>query len=165
MTLSVLVYGIGLFIVALTMHVLVWNLFRIRKEILWLAVIFFVIPGIILAASSTAGLLDATAVAACGMLYVAMAVAYIQTYPALREDIPSVRILMSIHSHSGSMTCREIVEHLAPSQLFEPKIAELENDFLIRIRDDRLHLTALGGKLSGVFYYYRKLLGHEAGRG
>jgi len=165
MPLFVLAYGICLFFAALVMHVALWNLFRIRREILWLAVVFIAIPAVIVASSWTIGFLDTTSTIAAGMLYTALAVVYIQTYPALREDVPSIRILMTVYGRSGSMTRREIIDHLARQRLFETKIADLENDALIYVREDRMHLTTMGTVLARVFHSYRKLFGRTAGRG
>jgi predicted membrane channel-forming protein YqfA (hemolysin III family) len=165
MTLLALACGIGLFAAVLVAHVLMWNLLRIRKELLWLAFVFFVIPGVVLLSAWSAGFLDASSVAASGMLYASLAVVYVQTYPALREDIPSIRILMSVHRQSGGMTRSEIIEHLEAQGLFDAKIQDLQDDALVRVQDDRLYLTAMGARLAGMFHYYRKLLGHALGRG
>lgn len=165
MTLLVLACGIGLFVAALAIHVLMWNLLRVRKEILWLAFVFFVIPGMALLSTWLAGFLDTSSVTASGMLYASLAVVYVQTYPALREDIPSIGILMSVHRQSGGMTRPEIIEQFVAQGFFDTKIKDLQNDALVHVQDDRLYLTAIGAKLAGVFYYYRRLLGHAAGRG
>ena len=165
MTLLVLAYGIGLFLAVLVTHVLIWNLLRIRKEILWLAFVFFVVPGATLLLVWSADLLDVSSVTASGMLHASLAVVYIQTYPALREDIPSIRILMSVHRRPEGMTRPEIIERLVAQGFFDTKIKDLQNDALVCAQDDRLYLTVMGSRLAGVFHYYRKLLGHAVGRG
>ncbi len=165
MTLLALACGIGLFVAILVVHVLMWNLLRIRKEMLWLALVFFAVPGLALQLVWSAGFLDASSVTASGLLYAALAVVYVQTYPALREDIPSVRIIMSVRRQPGGMTRSEIIEHLVPHGIFDAKIKDLQNDALVRVQNDRLYLTAMGARLAGVFHYYRKLLGQAAGNG
>ncbi len=165
MTFSALIAGIFLFFVVLAMHALLWNLFKIKKEILWLAAVFIVAPGAVAGLSWALGVANASFTIASGMLYVALAAVYIQTYPALREDIPSIRILMTIRAGSNGMTRREIIERLMRQKLFSTKIADLENDALICIQEDRMRLTTMGAALARIFQAYRKLLGHAAGRG
>lgn len=165
MTQFVIACGVGLFVVVLTLHVLMWNLIRIKKEMLWMVFIFFVVPGTALLSAWLAGFLDALSAIASGMLYTSLAVVYIQTYPAVREDIPSIRILMSVHRQPGGMTRFEIIEHLVAHGFFGIKIKDLQNDSLVRAQDDRLYLTAMGAGLASVFHHYRKLLGHAVGKG
>lgn len=165
MTLSVLAYGFFLFFFALVAHVLLWNLFKIKKEILWLTAVFIVIPGLIMLSWRAMDFSSTESTIAIGMLYAALAVVYMQTYPALREDIPSIRILMTVQEHSGSMMHHEIIAHLAQQKLFETKIADLENDALIYIRENRMHLTTMGAVLAKIFRTYRRLLGYAVGRG
>jgi len=165
MTFTVLACGIGLFIAALTTHVLLWNLFCIRKEVLWLIIVFMVIPLIILITLCATGCLDITVATAAGLLHMALAAVYVQTYPALREDIPSIRILMLVHENYGGMTRHELVAQLARHKLFETKILDLENDSFIRVMDGRMTLTTAGTVLAATFYFYRRLLRCDAGKG
>ena len=165
MTISVFAYGIGLFFAALTMHVTSWNLFRIKKEALWLVIIFMFIPSVILVSLWAADHLQTPLATAAGMLHMVLAVVYIQTYPALREDIPSIRILVLLHKHPEGLSREQILQLLAQQQLFETKIADLENDAFVHIRGEKINLTTAGAILSAVFNLYRKLLGSEAGKG
>lgn len=166
MTFSLLAHGIGLFVAALTAHVLLWNMFRIRKEVLWLAVVFVVIPLMALAALRATGYLEtAASTVAIGLLHMALTVVYVQTYPALREDIPSLRILTLVHAHSGGLTRDDLVTRLAGHGLFETKVSDLENDAFVRTRDGRMTLTVAGAALAAVFDFYRRWLGHASGKG
>ncbi len=166
MTFSLLAHGIGLFIAALVTHVLLWNMFRIRKEVLWLAVVFVVIPLMALAALRAAGYLEtAASMIAIGLLHMALTAVYVQTYPALREDIPSLRILTLVHAHAGGLTRDDLVTRLAGHGLFETKISDLENDAFVRVRDGRMTLTVAGAALAGVFHLYRRLLASKVGKG
>lgn len=165
MTPSVLVGGAGLFLAVLITHVLIWNLFRIRQEIFWLALVFFILPWPLLFLIWNAGHLDVSSATALGILYISLAVVYVQTYPALREDIPSIRILLTVHEKRGGMTRSEIIRRLGTRDFFETKIHDLQNDALVRVRNERLHLTIMGAVLACVFYYYRKALGRDFGKG
>jgi hypothetical protein len=166
MTFSLLAHGIGLFVAALITHVLLWNMFRIRREVLWLAVVFVVIPLMVLATLRAVGYLEtAVSATAVGLLHMALAVVYVQTYPALREDIPSLRILMLVHGHPGGRTRDDLVAQLTGHGLFETKLRDLENDAFVRARDGRMTLTAAGAALATVFDLYRRWLGRSAGKG
>ena len=165
MTFTVLACGIGLFIAALTTHVLLWNLFCIRKEVLWLIIVFMIVPFMILVTLCAAGCLDITMATAVGLLHMALAAVYVQTYPALREDIPSMRILMAVHENYGGLTRHELVARLARHKLFETKILDLENDSFVRVMDGRMTFTTAGAALAATFNFYRRLLGCDAGKG
>lgn len=166
MTFSLLAHGIGLFVAALITHVLLWNMFRVKKEVLWLAVVFVVIPLVALAALRAAGYLEtATSTIAIGLLHMALAVAYIQTYPALREDIPSVHILMRVHSQPNGLSREEILGQLDGARFLETKVEDLENDAFVVSRGGILHLTPVGTVLAVIFGLYRRLLGIQSGKG
>lgn len=165
MTLSVLACGMGLFLAALMTHVALWNIFLVRKEIAWLAFVFIVIPLAILALLYAAGLLETVFILAAGMVHLALSAVYIQTYPALREDIPSIRILMMLQANPQGLSRGQVLDGLARDQLFDTKVADLENDAFVRVRDGRMYLTNAGTILATVFLLYRKLLGSETGKG
>ena len=165
MTLSVLVHGVGLFLASMIVHVLLWNMFRIRKEVLWLAIVFIAIPIMILVALWATGYADAAFTTATGMLHMALALMYIQTYPALREDIPSIRILMRVHSQPNGMKREDILSQLDGARFLETKIDDLENDVLVASDRGVLRLTFVGTLLAVIFGLYRRLLGIQSGRG
>ena len=63
---------------------------------LWLFILFLLLPivvAIVLVVSGSSTVVD---VLAAWLVHVSIAVAYVQTYPALREQIPSFRILLAI---------------------------------------------------------------------
>lgn len=165
MTLTVLIYGVGLFFAALAMHILLWNLCRIRKEILWLVVVFMAVPLMALVMLCVIGYLDVTLAAAIGLLHTALAVVYVQTYPALRDEIPSIQILRRVHSQTNGLSREDILDQLAGARLLEAKVEDLENDAFVTSDKGILRLTVAGTFLAVTFGLYRQLLGIKSGKG
>lgn len=146
-------------------HVLLWRVARVNKEIFWLFVIFLLFPLLLVVAAMAFGRNDVTVNVAIALVEVSIAVVYIQTYPALREDIPSIRILTLVDSQADGMNKEDILSQLDGAQFLETKIDDLENDALVISTDGILHLTAAGGLLAMVFGFYRRLLGSSSSQG
>jgi len=163
---SVLLWGIAAFAATLGAHIAVWQLARPRREMLWLFVLFLLLPAVVViltVVSGRAGMPEALAV---WLMHAALSVVYVQTYPAVREEIPSFRILLAI-SAAGEhgLTRDRVLSLFEHSTLFADKMIDLDNDGLLRQVEGRLHLTRAGRLIAVVFHHYRRLLGLESGRG
>ena len=167
MTLALLL-GLATFTINLLLHAAIWNIFRVRKEILALLAMFIVVPAVGYFGGGMASFLPPWSLAAAGLLHLMLACAYIQTYPALREDIPSVRILFMIYANPGIQSS-DIVRHLQmEGRLNTHKVEDLWRDGLIVRPDlpsDHLTLTRSGALLAAFFYFYRKILGAQRDQG
>lgn len=163
---SLLLWGIVAFVATLGVHIVVWQFARPRREMLWLFALFLLLPliaAVLMAVSGYAGTLD---VLAAWMLQAALSVAYVQTYPAIREEIPSFQILLAISAAGERGLNRvEILTLFGGSSLFSDKMADLSDDGLLREVDGRLRLTRAGRLIALTFYHYRRLLGLESGLG
>lgn len=164
---SGLAAGVGAFLALLAVQVVLWRLLRIRREMLGLAVVYLFLPFVVLL-----GLFMGTAAARldlmlAGFLYVALACGYIQTYPALREDIPSFRILFAIDAAGPAGLSEEgVVAVMQTDKLFTRKTEDLSNDRLVGVdADGKVHLLPAGRVLALVFRAYRKTLGLQRGLG
>jgi len=146
-------------------HVLLWRVARVNREIFWLFAIFLLCPLLLVAAAVACGYSDALESVAIALVHTSLAVVYIQTYPALREDIPSIRILMLVDSQPNGMTREDILNQLDGAQFLETKIEDLENDILVASDGAVLRLTPAGTLLAVTFGLYRRLLGTPSGRG
>ncbi len=166
MPVSLLLWGIVAFTATLGAHVAVWQLVRPRREMLWLFGLFLLLPAVttvVVVVSGGAGLLEGLAV---WLMHAALSVAYVQTYPAIREEIPSFRILLTISAAGERGLSRdEVLSLFEGSTLFADKMADLDNDGLLRLVDGRLRLTRAGRLMALVFHRYRRLLGLESGLG
>ena len=164
----VLLLGLATFAINLLVHAAIWNLFRVHKEIQALLILFVVAPSIGYLGLVLTSLVPPWPVIAAGLLHLMLACAYIQTYPALREDIPSVRILFMIHANPGIHNS-DVVRHFHMEGLLDSqKVKDLGRDGLIVKSDSpssRLVLTKSGALLAAFFYSYRKILGVHRDQG
>lgn len=166
MPVSILLWAFIAFAATLAVHVVVWRLCRVRREMLWVFVLFLLLPIVVTGLAMATGYVGATYTLAVWLIHAALSVVYVQTYPAFREEIPSFRILLAISVTGGrGMSQQEILSLFEKSSLFADKMTDLNNDGLLREVDGRLCLTPAGRLLALVFYRYRRLLGLESGLG
>lgn len=164
---GILFFGFILFLASLILHLVLWRLFDIKKEILTLFSLFIGLPLLALAGLWASGVWDATQALAIGVFDFALAVSYIQTYPTLRTDIPTFRILILLDHYRGTgLDERFIIERLRDSpHMFSRKVVELERDGLAVRREGRIYLTFAGLLITRIFIYYRRMLGLPYGAG
>lgn len=144
---------------------LLWRIALVKKEILWLFATLLLCPLLLVTAAIVCGYVEFMEGVAIALVHTALAVVYIQTYPALREDIPSIRILMLVDSQPDGMDRRDILSQLDGAQFLETKIDDLESDALIASDGVVLRLTHIGTLLAMIFGLYRRLLGASSGQG
>lgn len=154
-----------MFAAAMVTHVLLWRIARVGKEIFWLFAIFLLCPLLLVAAATAFGYSGAMEGLAIALVQTSLAVVYIQTYPALREDIPSIRILMLVDSQPDGMPREDILSQLDGAQFLETKIEDLESDVLVTSEGGVLRLRPAGALLASIFGLYRRLLGSQSGQG
>lgn len=164
---SVLAAGVGAFLALLAVQVVLWRVIDVKREMLGLGVIYLLLPLFVflaVALLTSTSLLDLILL---GFLYLALACGYIQTYPALREDIPTFRILFAIDAAgSEGLSGEGIVAALGTDNLLAKKMADLYGDRLIGVdADGKMHLLPAGRFLAIVFRTYRKTLGMQRGLG
>jgi hypothetical protein len=165
MTIYVLSTGFICFALALTTQIVIWRICAPKKQMFWLFGIFLCLPllaPIVCTLLFEFKLLDSLAAT---LLWLAMAAAYIQTYPALREDIPSFKLLLLLEKEQAGMSKKQIITAMKTDNLFSTKLEELENDSLLVTKNGKLELSPAGRKLANLFYFYRKMLGLERGEG
>lgn len=166
MTLYPIISGLALFIAIFCIHVMCWRECAVRRAMLWLLLLFIGTPvgvaGIFLAAApaSVLNVLVAT------MICLSCSVVYIQTYTAVKEDIPSFRILLYLESQDArGANESELLEQLRTETLFADKIVDLVNDSLISVENGVCRLKPAGRLLARAFLTYRRMLGLELGAG
>lgn len=165
-TVFVLLSGFGLFVLSLVTHLLVWRIGSIKREVLWLFVLFFGLPLVPLLWLYGIAHVSGLEMLAIELLEVALASAYVQTYPVLRHVIPSFRILLLISTQGqAGLTKEEIMQALAHESLFSGGLDDLENDSLVTKVGDRYQVTRSGVVLARIFRLYRRALGAEQGLG
>ncbi len=155
----------SLFAAALIAHVLLWRFVRVKREIFWLFMIFLLCPLLLVPTVVVSGHEGTKEAIAIALVHISLAFVYIQTYPGLREDIPSIRILKLVHSQPDGMNREDILSQLDGARFLETKIDDLENDVLIVTDRGVLRLTPVGTFLAVIFGLYRRLLRTPSGRG
>jgi superfamily II helicase len=98
-------------------------------------------------------------------LYIGLSCVYIQTFPVLKEDIPSFRILRIIANNKKGVSEKEIIKLMGTTDLFNIKLTELEEDNFLKKENSKITLTNSGRILANIFIAYRKLLGLGRGDG
>jgi hypothetical protein len=130
-------------------------------------VLFFGMPLVPLAWLYVSGYTGGMESLAIALLWLALASAYVQTYPVLRHVIPSFRILLLLDRHRAQgLNREEIMRLLAQEGLFASGLGDLEKDALItQASQGRFIVTPIGAALAGAFGFYRRLLGLGRGLG
>ncbi|MBI3315820.1 MAG: hypothetical protein HYZ87_02460 [Candidatus Omnitrophica bacterium] len=156
-----------LFLLLFSAHLAIWRLWKVKKEIFFLVAHFLFVPFFLFLCGDRLGLWPRHELCAGALLYFSLAVVYLQTYPALKADIPSFRILLLIQaSGSQGLQVRDICEALGRGGSFHVrKMEELQNDVFVSRRNGNWELTLAGKILTDFFIAYRRFLGFEIGKG
>jgi hypothetical protein len=154
-----IIIGLSSFFVSLACLALTNWIYKLDKIIASLFCYFFVIPIICYSGAYLITVSTFETLLPSYLLHMSLSAAAIQTYPALREEIPTIALLRFINN-SPSLTREKIIEKfLNTSNLHDQKIEDLLNDSLIVYVDGRMKLTRFGINLCRIFRIYRKILG------
>lgn len=164
---NIVTAGLGAFAACLVLQILAWRVLEVRREMLGLAVVYLALPvaaALAWTVLAPGRLLD---IGLAGLLYLSLACAYIQTYPALREDIPTFRLLFALErAGMAGASESELLAAAGSAGLHAHKVADLAADGLVHVLPDgRLALRPAGRALATAFSAYRRLLGLERGHG
>jgi len=169
---SSMLYGGGVFLCIFILHLAVWRVFHIKREILSLLILFILIPLILLLVITILGVYSISENLLIALFYFSISLAYIQTFPAIKENIPSFRIMIYVHSSTlrkkgnlKGVSAKQIEDALTDESLMTMKIQELRSDGLMVLGEDGFTLTSPGKYLALIFYRYRALLGVQEGQG
>lgn len=165
-TVFVLLSSFSLFMLSFVTHLLVWRIGSVKREMLWLFILFFGLPLVSLLWLYGTAHASGLEILAIALLGIALASAYVQTYPVLRHVIPSFRVLLLISTHGqAGLTKGEIVQALNHESLFSGGLNDLESDWLVTRVGDSYQVTRAGVVLACFFRFYRRALGAEQGLG
>lgn len=166
MPVSILLWAFIAFAATLAVHVVIWRLCRVRREMLWVFVLFLLLPLAAALALALSGHVLAEYVLAGWLIHIALSAAYVLTYPAFREEIPSFRILRTLaQAGERGMTQEEVLSLLEKSSLFSDKMTDLTSDGLLREVSGHVRLTLAGRAIAVLFRSYRRVLGLQSGLG
>jgi hypothetical protein len=171
---SIAVTGVGLFMAAFLIHVAWWRLGRPRRSgqtLIVLMVAVISITWLVAFASAlfwpaAACLLPGNLIAFVHALVVALAIAaaYVMTYPAIEVESP-ILVLIDTIAKGGraGVEIKELRHRLDNDALVAPRIQDLLDEGLLVFDDGRYRPTAKGVALARMFAVWRRLIG--AGEG
>ncbi|MFH1222827.1 MAG: hypothetical protein V1647_00615 [Pseudomonadota bacterium] len=155
-----------LFIAVFAVHVVYWRTMKPKKQMSPLFYIFILVPIMVLSLLGYNGILNNSDTILISVLYIALALAYIQTYPAIQANSPSLYLVNLIGKTKQGLSVAEIERGLGKKQLIDVKVSELEDEKLITVSDNSMmELKPKGKVLALVFICYRAFLGISEGRG
>ncbi len=165
-TFGLLLRCAGAFMGLMLVHVIVWRLFKVRKQILWLFVIFIGLPILGL----FAGLAQGADPIECGLVYLLMFTfcsCYILFFPAVQNESPTLAMVWHLdrNKHAGGLSRDEIMEAMSSDRPFQDRLRDLENNGLVRGSMGPQRLSTAGRLIAAFFYYYRRVLGLPCGEG
>ena len=187
-SLSVIFFGIGLFLTAFVIHILIWRIVKPSKQMLWLTIVFIVLPicgWIIFSTLTGAHSEDGTGWTATPLntflillLNLLLSAAYIMSYPPIQAGCPSLKIILAVNaSRAEGMTADAIHRIFSEDILVSERLEDLVNDGLIFVKrdttgDDLLSLknetiviSWQGYIIAHMFALYRRILNLPFGKG
>lgn len=170
----VLILGTGSFILALVMHILIWRVIKPVKHLIWLAIIFVILPLIAYAIVFYLSFLfykerfiaSAPNVGFIVLWHIALSGTYIMTYPVSQAKCPSFKIMLAVSaSMPKGITALDINDIFSKDILLTDRVDDLIDEGFIYIKDNKYNLTFKGNLLASSFIFYRHLLSLPLGEG
>ena len=158
--------GVAMFLVSMVTQAVLWHRVKINRPLHALGLIFLAVPFLVLCISLWMFGDYWQELVLAGFLHFSLASAYIQSYPAFQEDIPSFRLLMFIDQSSDrGVSKQELIGGMAADHLLTDKIEDLLRDNLVFLESDRLYLSRSGRLLVYILSKYRKIIRVSSGTG
>lgn len=146
--------GVAGFAVSFLIHVLIWRLVKPKKQLVWLAGIFVLVPALIYF-SLFFILFDKTGLVLSGVLHILFSFAYILSYPAIQAPSPSLKIVREVRAAMPEgLARRELSRTLEADKPLDFCIDNLLEERLLCLKGDKLELTLWGRLVSGLFRNY-----------
>ncbi len=152
------IFSILFFLVALIFQIFVWRIIKVKKIIFWLFFIFFVFMPVFMAFTITFEIKTF-------FLYFLIAAAYIQTFPAIQADSPTLKIINLIGNSKEGISKEKITKAFSEYSLREERISDLITEGFLIKDNENFVLTKKGLLLAKLFIAYRKILGIGEGKG
>lgn len=156
-----LAWGFGAFVAALAAHVAWWRASRPRSDLAALLLALVVAPvALLVAAWWRLRPFDAVDLLAAALLHLALASAYVQTYPAAQAASPSLQILLALGARrADGLTADELAAVFSHDQLVGARLDDLVANGLVRRVGDAWGLSPAAAALVRFFVAFRALLG------
>jgi hypothetical protein len=162
---GILIVGSAIFVIACIVQVLSWRIIKIQKEIQALAFVYFLLPLIFCLMVVIATSMSWLTLMVGFTIHVFLSASLILTYPSLKADIPSVRILRYVEANPG-ISKRQLVVNLLRQEAFRSrKVGELIDEGLVTRQFDGLALSSYGRGIATIFHAFRRILGSSKPQG
>lgn len=165
---TVLIWGLGSFLLVFLLHLLVWRTRLPTRQARTMLMIFLgVFPAILLVAcwmgiknsASPWFLHSLSEYIHTAFLYLVLTLAYLNTYPALEADSPSLVITEKISQAGRDGLAKDIFQQsMTDDILLVPRLKDLLLDEMAYMDGDKYRLTPKGVWLARIFSFYRKLI-------
>ena len=144
------------------------NQFSLEKNQIYFLVLIMALPGLLLAGSifHDNSLLPHSLweFMHIGFLTTVLILSYMNTYPGIEGDSPSLVIVLNIAKAGPDGLQKEVLETtLNDDLLVRPRIRDLLLDQMAYLEDDKYYLTTKGLIMAKVFTFYRNLQGLPKG--
>jgi hypothetical protein len=167
------VIGSASFTVSFLAHLILWRVYRPRRELNWLVCIFFLLPivcylGLLFILPQVKGSLIVgwPSIFYISLWHILLSLVYLLSYPAVQSPCPSLKIILLISKVMPSgLSFAELNESFSHGQLYGDSFSNLKDDGMLYIENDRYHISHKGRWLVIFFTVYRKLFGLPEGEG
>jgi len=165
-TFGLLLRCAGAFAGMMMIHVLLWRLFKVRKQILWLFLIFLGVPTVALFTNLSRGA-DPVEWSLWYLLVFTLSCCYILFFPAVQTESPTLAMVRHIDQRKpfGGLTRDEIMAAMCSDQPVQDRLIDLRNNGLIRASTGPQRLSGSGRLVAAFFYWYRRAMGLPCGEG
>ncbi len=170
---SVLFWGISVFIAVLAVHLIIWRIGVPRRQGRTLFLILVGVPMVVLPVLAWAqekgvpvwfapqGIWDFVHIL---LLACMLSIAYVASYPALQADSPSLVMVMAIDRAEPEGVDKEYFRKKMNDEiLIIPRIQDLLVDQMAVLEGDRYRLTPKGRRIAQFFSFYRYLVNMHKG--
>lgn len=162
-------WAINLIFLAFVVHVMIWRTRRPPNSGVALLIIFMIIGLIAIAlfffwSWRHGSEINGPALTQTVLLYFAGMAGYINTYPAIEADSPSLLLAYELRlAGSVGLTKSEIMARFNDDFVFLPRLQNLIDEKIVETVDGRLLLTAKGRAIARIFFGFRCLTGRKFG--
>lgn len=162
-------WAVVLGLLAFAVHVVIWRIRRPRNSGVALLAVFVAVAALGAAVFAIwirrhGGSMHWPALAQVALLYFAGMAAYINTYPAIEADSPSLLLMQELHRAGEAGLAREEIMQIFNEQVvLKPRVLSLLDEKMAVQSGARINLTARGRLTADIFWYFRKLTGRPLG--
>lgn len=150
-------------------HVVVWRIARPANSgvailIVFLAMLAVGLFGVAFFAPANLQPQGWSSYAGVAFIYLALMAAYINSYPAIEVDSPTLRLVdLLLKSGPDGLSVRDAYARIGGDFAIKPRIPDLYAEHYVVAVGDKMRLTAKGRAVAATFYTFRRLTGRELG--